>query len=133
MDYTLSYTLTTLERWVGPDQLRLRAPATLQIEFVYEAGVPGRAYLANGDPGEDGAPETFDFKHLITSRPLELTSDDATLTLLIAAGDLYSRLTQAELDAIETALLRRQRDAAADDRIDVVLAGRFDDDLQVLR
>jgi hypothetical protein len=129
LEYTLPFILPDLELAVGPYEaasVRLEAPASLKIQFVYESGYTGAACDAGREPGSDpGAPESFDFKHIISVDPMVLTSSTHDLRLVVQKGaDIYSLLTNRELQEIELELLKRHRLLTQEAKVDQVLARR---------
>jgi hypothetical protein len=124
LDHTLIHTLPdVVMTYPGLADLRFRlgGPAPVQVQFVHEPGTPDLPTLRNGDPGEPGVPEYFDFKHIITQRALVLTTPDGELRTLIPRGyDLCKVLDQRQLDALEWALLARRRAADDDARLDTM-------------
>lgn len=128
MDHTARLTIPDLELAVGPYEaasVRLMAPAKVDVEYVYERGYPALPTFANGDPGEPGMPDEFDFKRIITLHPLDLVSSDNSLHLVVCAGsDIYSLLTIAELATLEDQVLADLRDDADQVRVDSLIAHR---------
>lgn len=131
MDYTFSYTLPGLDQEVGPNDVlvRLRSSAELRVEFTHDDAIPAVHTLPNGDPGEPGQPEYFDFKTITPRHPLVLTASDNRARFLIEAGaDMFEYLSKDEVADIEHAMLaqvRAQKDERRLDRLDDLMVPRL--------
>lgn len=136
MDYTTRLTIPELELAVGPYEtasVRLIAPALVQVAYLFEPGYPAILTLPNGDPGEPGEPDLFDWKHITTLHPVTFVSDDDALRLHIKTGiDIYPLLTSRELAVLEREVMAERRRAAEDARLDACLDGLFERGLPAL-
>lgn len=127
MEITTHYALAPGHLALAVGALALPASAELQVDFVYDAGYPDCLTEANGDPGEPGLAESFDFKRILTTAPLVLSDEMGEVLLVIRGGvDLHDYLDRDTLAAIEIAALRELRAREAQGRIDAYLEARDD-------
>lgn len=132
MDYSVPYTLFGLALAVGSrdhdsEPARFAGTVVLNVEFTYDPGYPARP-ASLGDPGEEGKPEHFDFKHVRTTHPVVAETSAQDVRVVVSSGaDIYDRLSFAALAGIEADLIERRRLSRADAQVDAAVIARFVD------